>query len=289
MESSQQVIIPRIILGKSISGSDVALDIQEIVTGRTLLCCITGWGKSWTARRIIEQLNGIAGVVIIDVEGEYYTLLEKFPQMWHIGNNGIGGSRLTPETAGLLAEQVLKKRISAIIDLSGPLLDRGTGQAYVAEFVDEFLALEKSARKPYLFVLEEADELVAERGITKSECRDEIIRMVKKGRKRGMGTMVLTQRPAWVSKFVISQCANKIIGRTEWPRDLETLRDFAQIPPALADPLSRSPYSLKNMERGCFYVSGEFVEREDIVRVGPVQTKHLGDTPQVFSGAPTER
>ena len=74
------------------------------------------------------------------------------------------------------------------------------------------------------------------------------------------------------------------MGRTEWPKDLETLRDFAQIPSVLADPESKSPYALKNLDRGYFYVSGSFVEKDELIKVGPVETKHLGDTPQVFSG-----
>ena len=31
--------------------------------------------------------------------------------------------------------------------------------------------------------------------------------------KRGMGSLILTQRPAFVSKYAISQCPNRIIGR----------------------------------------------------------------------------
>jgi len=278
---SQQTAVQRVILGKAVNGGDVVLDIQELVTGRTLLCCISRWGKSWTARRIVEQLNGIAGVIIVDIEGEYYTLRKKFPGLWIIGQD----THLAAESASYVARSVLKERASAIIDLSNTKLDEKEAHEFVGDFVEEFVMRESSAKLPYLFILEEADELVPENGINRSECKAQVLKLIKKGGKRGIGTMILTQRPAWVSKFAISQCPNKIVGRTEWNKDLDTLRDFAQIPDSLVDPLARSPYALKNMEAGLFYVSGSFVEKETLVKVGPVETEHVGATPRVFSGA----
>jgi len=75
-----------------------------------------------------------------------------------------------------------------------------------------------------------------------------------------------------------------ILGLTPRGTGLEILKEFAQIPSVLADPESKSPYALKNLDRGYFYVSGSFVEKDELIKVGPVETKHLGDTPQVFLG-----
>jgi hypothetical protein len=273
----------RILLGEALRGGKAELDLQELITGRTLLCSISRWGKTWTARRIVEQIFGKTGIIIVDVEGEYATLRDKYPLLI-VGKD----VPLVPESAEFLADQVLEHDLSAIIDGSDPQLDIAAFQEFLARFIDRFIAIETKARKPYLWILEEADELAPETGIARSICLGQIRKLVKKGGKRGLGTIVLTQRPAFVSKFVISQCPNKLIGRTEWPDDLAVLRKFARIPEKYADPESTNPHALKNLEKGQFYVAGDFIDKDMLVKVGAVMTTHLGATPEIIPPAPRE-
>ena len=273
----------KLLLGETITGAKAELDLQELTTGRTLLCSISRFGKTWTTRRIVEQIFGKTGIIIVDVEGEYATLRDRFPLLI-IGKD----VPLVPESAEFLADQILEHDLSAIIDGSDPQLDVAAFQEFLARFIDRFIAVETKARKPYLWILEEADELAPETGIARSICLGQIRKLVKKGGKRGLGTIVLTQRPAFVSKFVISQCPNKIIGRTEWPDDLAVLRKFGRIPEKYANPESKDPHALKNLERGQFYVAGDFITKDQLVKVGPVQTTHLGATPEIVPPAPKE-
>ena len=273
----------KILLGEALRGGKAELDLQELITGRTLLCSISRWGKTWTARRIVEQIFGKTGIIIVDVEGEYATLRDKYPLLI-VGKD----VPLVPESAEFLADQVLEHDLSAIIDGSDPQLDIAAFQEFLARFIDRFIAIETKARKPYLWILEEADELAPETGIARSICLGQIRKLVKKGGKRGLGTLILTQRPAFVSKFIISQCPNKIIGRTEWPDDLAILRKFGRIPQKLADPESTNPHSLKNLEKGQFYVAGDFIDKDELVKVGAVMTTHLGATPEIIPPAPRE-
>lgn len=273
----------KVLLGETLKGAKAELDLQELITGRTLLCSISRWGKTWTARRIVEQVFGKTGIIIVDVEGEYATLRDKFPLLI-VGKD----VPLVPESAEFLADQILEHDLSAIIDGSDPQLDIAAFQEFLARFIDRFIAVETKARKPYLWVLEEADELAPEKGIAQSICLNQVRKLVKKGGKRGLGTIVLTQRPAFVSKFVISQCPNKLIGRTEWPDDLAVLRKFGRIPEKYADPESKDAHALKNLEKGQFYVSGDFIDRDELVKVGLVTTKHLGATPEIVPPAPKE-
>jgi hypothetical protein len=231
----------------------------------------------------VEQTFGKTGIIIIDVEGEYATLRDKFPLLI-IGKD----IPLVPESAEFLADQILEHDLSAIIDGSDPQLDIAAFQEFIARFIDRFIAMETRMRKPYLWILEEADELAPETGIARSICLGQVRKLVKKGGKRGLGTLVLTQRPAFVSKFVISQCPNKLIGRTEWPDDLAVLRKFGRIPEQFADPESKDPHALKNLEKGQFYVAGDFIEKDELVKVGSVTTKHLGATPEIVPPAPKE-
>lgn len=55
--------------------------------------------------------------------------------------------------------------------------------------------------------------------------------------------MVLTQRPAFILKPVISQCQNTIMGKAEWPDDLAVLRKLGRIPDEYADLESKDPHA----------------------------------------------
>ncbi len=67
----------KIILGKV--GSKAAhLDLDALLRGRLLIQANSGKGKSWLLRRIAEELFGKVQVIIIDPEGEFATLREKF-------------------------------------------------------------------------------------------------------------------------------------------------------------------------------------------------------------------
>ena len=61
----------KILLGEDVkSKKKFELDSQELITGRALLCSISRYGKTWTARRIVEQVFGKTGLILVDVEGE---------------------------------------------------------------------------------------------------------------------------------------------------------------------------------------------------------------------------
>jgi len=261
---------------KILLGEDVKLDLQELITGRTFLSSISRYGKSWTARRIVEQVFGRTGIIILDPEGEYSTLRDKYPLLI-IGKD----VPLVPEAAEYLADQILEHELSAIVDLSDPQLEILAGQEFVSRFIDRFIALETRMRKPYVWILEEADEFAPEKGTFKSASLQSVIKLTKKGGKRGLGVLVLTQRPAFVSKYVISQCSNKLVGRMEWPDDIAVIKRYLRISDKISDKLSKA-------DKGEFYVSGDFVSKEGFVKVGPVETKHLGATPEVVPPAPRE-
>lgn len=261
---------------KILLGENVKLDLQELITGRTFLSSISRYGKSWTARRIVEQVFGKTGIIILDPEGEYSTLRDKYPLLI-IGKD----VPLVPEAAEYLADQILEHELSAIVDLSDPQLEILAGQEFVSRFIDRFIALETRMRKPYLWILEECDEFAPEKGTFKSASLQSVIKLTKKGGKRGLGVLVLTQRPAFVSKYVISQCSNKLVGRMEWPDDIAVIKRYLRISDKISDKLSK-------VEKGEFYVSGDFIAKEGFVKVGPVETKHLGATPEVVPPAPRE-
>ena len=66
-----------ITLGTDTTGKRVRLDTERLVTSRMLLQANSGGGKSWAIRRLLEQTHGKIQQLVIDPEGEFYTLREK--------------------------------------------------------------------------------------------------------------------------------------------------------------------------------------------------------------------
>ncbi len=255
-------------IGKNIqTGKNILLDLKSLVNGRTFISGMTDAGKSWTVRKICEEVFGKVGIVILDPEGEYTSLREKYPFLI-IGKD----IPLEIESAEFLAEQTLKEGISVIIDFSTTdIIDQ---QEFTAKFLDKFMDLQTKLKKAYLVVIEECDEFAPEKGVFKSGSLRSVVNVAKKGRKRGIGLVVATQRPAFVSKYVLSQCQNKAIGHTEWTGDLKVIKEFLQIDEETIIKISKS-------NRGEFLFSGNFIEEEQFIKVGMVKTTHTGETPDI--------
>ena len=258
------------------TGRKFELDLQELVTGRTFLASVSRYGKSYTCRRIVEQVYGKALIIIIDVESEYSTLRPKFPFLI-IGRDVA----VVPEAAEYLADQVVENDVSTIVDLGDPQLEIATAQEFVARFVERLIAIQTLTKKPLLVIAEEFDELCPERGTFRSASLQAMIKLAKKGGKRGMGLIMVTQRPSFISKYALSQATNKIIGRIEWPADLDVVQRYLRVSDKIANRLAE-------VDKGEFYVAGDFAEKEGFVKVGPVTTEHLGATPSVIPPAPAE-
>jgi len=250
------------------------LDIASVITGRTFMASITRWGKSWTARKTVEECFGHAGIIIIDPEGEYASLRERYPFLI-IGKD----IPIQIETAEFMADKVLETKTSVIIDLS--LVEEELGKEYVNAFLRRFFFLETTARQPYLVVIEEAEDFGPEKGVGTTTCLGIVVNLTKKGGKRGIGVLLIAHRPAWVSKGLISQCANKALGRIDWPGDLEVLEKYARVP-------HENIEKLPTLGKGEFCFTGDWVKETVFVKVGQVKTTHLGYTPEVIPPSPKE-
>jgi hypothetical protein len=262
-------------IGKVIGSQEpFELNIANVVTGRTFIASITRWGKSWTARKVLEDCFGQVGMIVIDPEGEYASLREKFSFL--ILGKDIP---IQLETAEFIADKILESKISVIIDLS--TTDEELGKEYLDKLLKRFFFLETTSRTPYLIVVEEAEDFAPERGIGTQTCVDILRNITKKGGKRGIGIMFIAHRPAWLSKGVLSQCANKAIGRVDWPADLDVLEEYARIP---HDTIEQLP----KLGKGEFCFAGDWVNEPTFVKVGRVQTTHLGYTPDVIPPSPRE-
>jgi len=243
-------------------GKNFSIDADKLVTSRTCIIGQSGSGKSYAIAVICEELaeNNI-GFCIIDTEGEYFSLKEKYPILW-VGPEeaDIDISKINLKS---LAKHVIKKGFPLIFDIS----EISDQKEIVSNFVSELYNVESKEKKPYLLIVEEVDKFAPQKG----KVLKEINEVSRRGRKRGLGLMIATQRPALVSKNILSQCNNQIIGRLTIDNDIDAVKIFFSKKKELK--------SLPSLAPGEFYVLGDIGNK--LVKIRKRKTEHKAVTPKL--------
>src|SRR5579864_9605025 len=127
----------KIVIGDS-EGKHLKLDIELLIPSRLLIQANSGGGKSWLLRRLAEQLFGKVQTIILDPEGEFFTLREKFGYVL-VGEGGETPADI--RSAAMLAEKFLQLKASAVCDLyeafrSRPMYRRQWVRAFLNALLD---------------------------------------------------------------------------------------------------------------------------------------------------------
>lgn len=254
-------------VGKS-AGKDVLVDAQELVTGRTCVIGQSGSGKSYLIGVICEKLleNNIA-FCIVDTEGEYFSLKQKFQVLW------AGGKGSDVEIENVDISELITKSIQDNIPLVLDVSDAMDERKVIANFASKLYEVGSEARQPYLLIIEEADKFVPQ----SKDSIKEIEEISKRGRKRGIGLLVATQRPSLVNKNVLSQCGNRFIGKLATENDLKAVDLFFSDRKELE--------SLPKLNQGEFFVSGSLTKEKLKMKSAERVTQHKGLTPKLIPKA----
>ena len=197
--------------------TEVSLPVVELLTGRGFITGKSGSGKSNTASVVAEKLlDSALGILIVDVDGEYYGLKEEY-EILHAGADDECDIVVSPEHAEKLAGLALEQNVPIILDVSG-YLDEATANELLLEVVRHLFAKEKRLKKPFLLVVEECHEYIPEGG-GMDETGKMLIKVGKRGRKHGLGIVGISQRPADVKKDFITQCDWLCWHRLTWDND----------------------------------------------------------------------
>lgn len=250
-------------LGESTAGA-VGIDVERLTVSRMLLCANSGGGKSWALRRLLEQTHGAIQQLVIDPEGEFFTLRERFDYV--LAGKG-GDCPAEPRSAALLARRLLELGTSAIVDLY-ELAPRERVR-FVRLFVEALVDAPRELWHPALVVIDEAHAFAPEKGHGEAESGEAVARLMAQGRKRGFCGVLATQRLSKLAKDVAAEANNVLIGRAVL--DVDQKRAAAALGMSAGDAASK----LRSLKAGHFYafgpaLSGEVVE----VHVGDVATSH---------------
>src|SRR2546429_299134 len=240
----------------------VGIDLSRLIDTRLLVQANSGGGKSWLLRRLLEQSHGKVQQIVIDLEGEFSTLREKYD---YILAAKEGDTAAEPRSAALLARRLLELNVSAIIDLYE--LSHQERKHFVRLFLSAMINAPKSLWHPCLVIVDEAHVFAPQAG--QSEAMEAVIDLATRGRKRGYCAVLATQRLSKLHKDAAAEMNNKLIGRTGL--DIDRKRAAEE----LGFTTKEDAISLRNLAPGEFYAFGPAIsESVEKVTVGPVATSH---------------
>lgn len=239
------------------------IDLGRLLETRMLVQANSGGGKSWALRRVLEQTAPKVQQLVIDPEGEFSTLRERFDYVICAPHDADAVA--SPRTAALLARRLLETGVSAILDIYD--LKAHERQEFVQKFLEALVNAPKALWHPVLIVLDEAHVFAPEKG--SAESTGAVIDLATRGRKRGQSLCVATQRLAKLHKDVAAEMLNKMIGRTGLDVDVKRAADELGLTPREAFE------QLRPLDPGEFYIFGPALSLvPQKIRVGDVSTTH---------------
>src|SRR6266851_1491597 len=202
-------------------GGGITLPL-DAVTQTFGVLAVRGAGKSNTAAVMAEEMFK-AGLpfAVVDPVGSWWGLRSSAGGASSGLPIAIFGGRhgdvpLDRSGGNLIADLVADKRLSCVLDLS-EFSSEGDKKAFLLDFARR---LYRKNEQPLHLFLEEADDFIPQRPM-----RDEaqLLRawenIVRRGRARGLGITLITQRSAVLNKNVLTQVENLFVLRTTGPQD----------------------------------------------------------------------
>ena len=226
------------LLHLSLGGDELTLSAPDRTTMTAAILAKKGSGKTYLGMVLVEEFLTSPGlgvpVVVIDPTGVWYGLRSmsdgspsSLPILTLGGEYGdLPLSHTQGKQAALLVQDIRPQ--SLILDLS--LMVPVEQHEFVADFVLKLFML--NVRSPLHLIIDEADEF-APQSLTGSRHQrrslEEIDRFVRRGRKKGLGSTLISQRPAVVNKNVLSQIDALFLLNMVGPGDLEAVSDWLKL------------------------------------------------------------
>jgi hypothetical protein len=210
-------------------GETMVLSALDFVTDTCAILARKGRGKTYLAMLIAEQMS-LRGVpfVVLDPTGCWSGLLSNADgspsdsRLVLLG--GENGHYVLSSDAGRPTARwiVAAKPLSFVLDLS--LLGSEEQHLFVADFADELYRKNRSAIHVFI---DEADIFAPQKldGSSKHQkrCLGALNNMTRRGRFRGIGDTLISQRPAVVNKDLLSQVGGMFFLQMIAPQDLNAV------------------------------------------------------------------
>lgn len=254
----------------------------EAVTQTFAILAMRGVGKTHTASVLAEEFcDARLPFAVLDPTGAWWGLRssadgkgEGYPVTILGGDHADAPLE---ETAGkIVADMLAEEARPLVLDLSR--LSKGAMRRFVADFAER---LYEKNRDPLHLIIDEADAFAPQKP-RPDEMRmlgaiDEIVR---RGRIRGLGCTLVTQRSAVLNKDVLTQTEVLVILRTAHPRDRAPVLEWMKVH-ATPEQLASVTESLAKLPRGdAWIMSAGWLDLFDRVHIRARRTFNSSATPK---------
>src|SRR5690554_3835618 len=259
-------------MGATTGATPATLDLEELLATRLLVQGNSGSGKSHLLRRLLEQSAQWVQQCIIDPEGDFTTLSERY------GHLVVDATRTEAELTRIAA-RVRQHRVSVVLNLEG--LDVEQQMRAAAAFLGGMFDAERDHWYPVLVVVDEAQLFApAAAGEVSDDARKlslgAMTNLMCRGRKRGLAGVIATQRLAKLAKNVAAEASNFLMGRTFLDIDMARAADLLGMD-------RRQAEQFRDLERGRFVALGPAISRRPLpVAIGPVETSARSVSPKLM-------
>ncbi|MFH1609305.1 MAG: ATP-binding protein [Candidatus Bipolaricaulota bacterium] len=248
-------------------GPELTLPLEDVVGQCVAILGIRGSGKSNTAGVIFEELlQAHYPMSLVDIDGEYFGLKEKY-EVLVVGGGDHADVELNMAAAGEVADLSLHEGVPVILDVSDMLSEER--ERFVFDYLTRVWSLAGRLRTPYMIGIEECHEFIPQ-GV-RTPLKDVIARIALRGRKRGLGAVVISQRSAKVEKDVLTQAGMLFLHRVVHEADM---RVYGELLPWRKLEAKETVSQLGVGE--CIFMSGSAARK---VKIRVRHTFHGGYTP----------
>ncbi len=258
-------------MGESRGAGPARMDLEELLATRLLVQGNSGSGKSHLLRRLLEQSAPWVQQCIVDPEGDFVTLADKY------GHLVVDAARTENELTRI-ANRVRQHRVSVVLNLEG--LDVEQQMRAAAAFLGGLFDADRDLWYPMLVVVDEAQLFApAAAGDVSDEARKlslgAMTNLMCRGRKRGLAGVIATQRLAKLAKNVAAEASNFLMGRTFLDIDMARAADLLGMD-------RRQAEQFRDLERGHFVALGPAISRRPLpVVIGAVETSARSTSPKL--------
>lgn len=239
------------------------IDLPKLLETRLLVQANSGGGKSMALRRLLEETANSVQQIVIDPEGEFASLRERFDYIVCAPRDADAVAN--PATAAALARAIWESGTSAIVDIYE--LKAHERVLFVRRFLEALINAPKAIWHPAMIVIDEVHMFAPQAG--QCESLAAVVDLATRGRKRGLALVAATQRLSKLHKDVAAELLNKLIGRTGLDVDVQRAAD--ELGMTRADALRM----LRGLEPGQFFAFGPALTRAvEQTTIGPVVTTH---------------
>lgn len=204
----------------------------EVVTSTVAVLGKKGSGKTYTAKKLAElMLDSGFQVVILDIVGVWWGLKSSAD-----GKSAgysipiFGGKRpdipLEPTAGEVTARAIVEGGFSCIVDIGQ--FSKTKRHQFAAAFLEELYQRNEHAMH---LIVDEADFYAPQKPISPqaSICLGAMDELVRRGRQRGIGVSLITQRPQVLNKDVLTQADLLIALRLNHPLDIKSIMEWVKV------------------------------------------------------------